>query len=431
MKKVWIYSLSLLLFLNFLLFISCRKEDENEIPTVTINSPAANTSYQIYDTVLLQAQATDDKLITRLVVQLKDENNVPVLSKQVTVNSASYELYMDFPLNDPKLNGSYYFDVRAYDADNFASAFRFINIGGKSKNIDKIFLFTEGINSTEISELTAEKTISRNVIPGDFLGSAIDVDRNILYSIGEFNGDLVAMDTNGLEKWNFQSGKLPQVPFFNDLHFHNKEIFGALDDGRILGFDDKGNQMFQKVLISGFAPYQLFRHEDCMIYEKIEKNSGKVFLTNNYHPSGLLKGEIVFAYGRIIHLVGINWNRVLIFSNDINTPYILEFNTENISLTKIYFDQGSPLFKNVVRISDNILVILKGNDLMKYYIEQRLLMPFKDSFAPDIMRYDENSNVIYCAFTRELIRIDASSGDEINRIQSDKNIDSFELYSSY
>jgi hypothetical protein len=68
---------------------------------------------------------------------------------------------------------------------------------------------------------------------------------------------------------------------------------------------------------------------------------------------------------------------------------------------------------------------------MKYYIDQRQLISFVKSFSPELMRYDETDDVIYCSQGKDLILLDASDGSEINRIQTDRTIDSFELYSSF
>ena len=72
-KMVFIPLISVLLFFG----ISCKKDTDTTSPSIAISAPAALTSYNVFDTIIVTATVSDEKQISSILIKLK--SNDPAL----------------------------------------------------------------------------------------------------------------------------------------------------------------------------------------------------------------------------------------------------------------------------------------------------------------------------------------------------------------
>lgn len=424
-------NLFLIMVLNALLFISCSKEELHSPPVIKIHSPKTDDNFSAFDTVMITASISDDKLVHHVVLTLKSEDHVSMLSKDIVVNASSFELNEPFVINNGDLNGRYYFEVKAYDEGDFTSAFRFVNIGGGSKKLSKVFIYTKNSSSCEIYEMKNYTLYPVATFQGDFLESALSNNDEILYCSGLKNGDLNCLDTAGNVLWTVPEHHLGSMPFFTDIHLYEDALLVGFYEGRIDAYRNSGDKDFEKALSSGHVPGKIARHQDQVIYEKMELATGKVSLVNDYYPSGLVRGETIFNYGRMEALYTLSWNEALVFSNDLGKQHILKLNTENHYLTTLLQTNGPDSLRNVVRIDADNFLMVKGKDIVRYNVVQNQYFDFVKSKAPVVMRYDASENLLWTGRSHELIVYDVASGSEVNSYQLSITIASLEIFRAY
>jgi hypothetical protein len=380
---------------------------------------------------MVSASISDDELVQHVVLSLKGEDHVSVLSKNIVVNASSIELNEPFVLSNGDLNGQYYIDVTAYDASGFSSVYRKVNIGGAKKVVSKIFIFTKTSSASQIYELKNYTLYPVTFFQGDFMESALNNDAEMIYSIGVKNGDLNCIDTSGKMLWTVPAHHLPGLPFFTDMQYYDHALLVGFYEGRIDAYRENGDRDFEKVLPSGYIPGTIARHENQVIYEKIEKSSGKVTLVNDYYPSGLIRGETAYNFGRLSALFTIKWDEAILFSNDANNQYVLKLNTEKHVVNELLKTNGPDSIFNVVRIDADNFLMVKGKNIVRYNAVQNHFFDFTQSNAPDVMRYDANKNQLWTGRSHELIIYDVASGVEVNSYQLSITIASFEIFSAY
>jgi hypothetical protein len=118
-KKLTLYSASALL----IFFLShCKKKQKGDTtsPTVSISSPANGQSFNMFDTIIINAHVSDETQLTSVVVSLNDLNNIPVQSAvNVGIQGKDFSFTLKYILSEYHLaSGNYNISISANDGSN-------------------------------------------------------------------------------------------------------------------------------------------------------------------------------------------------------------------------------------------------------------------------------------------------------------------------
>lgn len=378
----------------------------------------------------MSVNVSDDKSISRVDVKLMNEDKVAITNQSVGVGLANYTLEFDIYLKKDLKEGKYYLDIRAYDENDYSAVYHYINIAGGQKNLKKIFVFTEGSNSVILNSITDMKWKKLSEFKGDILESAVNPAGEILFS-GKFSPHVYSIDSLGQENWKFLTQSLAGIQYFNDLQHSDNLLLASTLDGRILGFDANGNKVGEIVGELDYEIGKLFQFDGFVIYEKVRKSSGQIYIRNDYFPSGLKENEVVFNSGKVKYIEGIAWNKVLIFSDKNGDHFVFEYNLDTGFLSLIYSEKSDGDFSDGLKLSNNEILLLKGGDLMKFDIESRNLSTFISGHNAEILKFDEDMNAIWLSNGTELIAFSAEDRSEIFRYNVGSHILSFEILYSF
>ena len=426
--------LSLLIFINFFLFISCNKKKEVfDPPHITWNSPLEGSSLNSTDTVLLTASIRDNDIITLIRIRLKNDQGVPVLqAEDIRPNKASYEVRIEFPLIDPELNGSFYFEMEAYDENNFSAAFRHVQISALPLRVDHFLIFSNDGQATDVFTLEDKVIKSLSRFNGDFLSSAVDVSRSQAYIATRFSGQIYCFEpVQGDLLWKELNPGVPGIPVYNHMSCDNSDVLFSMQSGELRSLDHAGNNLYQSKEAEGFYPSYVKIHDGkAVIYEEIDRSSGDVKLRTESYPSGDDKGSVVFPYGRVAGMFSLDWDKVLVFANRDSVQFILTYNTFEQYLTLIDQDDRG-LFGAMEKIDDNRIAMKRGNDLVQYYISQHLFTTLVSNYEPENIRYNRAELLLYCSAGNEIRAIDPESGQVMNTMYLASKVSSMELLYNY
>lgn len=136
-------SLSILLFCGFLL--SCHSHLDETGPIITIQSPASLTDFELGDTLHLEADITDESVLTSVEVLLYDHQGAVVSSiYRNTTNGKHFVLKYDPVMQDPYLEGlDYDLCFRASDGTNISSVYRRVRIHVPKKEMCGLMVLTK------------------------------------------------------------------------------------------------------------------------------------------------------------------------------------------------------------------------------------------------------------------------------------------------
>ena len=92
-------SVAVILFISLILF-SCGKKDVDP-PEISIDSPTANTAFQLPATITIKGVVTDDNSLNNIKINLLDDNQAPISTeKNISTNSNEYFFEESFIVNE-------------------------------------------------------------------------------------------------------------------------------------------------------------------------------------------------------------------------------------------------------------------------------------------------------------------------------------------
>ena len=179
-----------------MLLVGCHKDPPDTPPTVTVDYPSANSTFDVIDTVNFKVRITDDEDILNLKVSLVDDAFTPVGSQQNwTINLRSATINDFFLINQPSLpSGTYYLVFEATDNRDYTKKFVPVTLNGIPKKLTNVILFTTNSQASTIEVLdTALQSVNSIVFNNQFQdGLASSYQQNIFYL--SQNGQLSVLD---------------------------------------------------------------------------------------------------------------------------------------------------------------------------------------------------------------------------------------------
>jgi Bacterial Ig domain len=147
--------LSVLFVITFL-FMSCRKDDDTEPPSVVITAPAAGTNYDVTDVFTVTVELSDNVALSKLEVRVVTQDLIQALPTSTHQVSGSVQtLNVVYALDDVRmLSGAYFIEAIAYDeAGNTEHAFVQINVAAVPLRLKGVIAATVAGNTVTIGEI--------------------------------------------------------------------------------------------------------------------------------------------------------------------------------------------------------------------------------------------------------------------------------------
>ncbi len=186
----------LLILTISLLLVACHKDPPDTPPSVTVDFPVANSTFDVIDTVSFKVRITDDENILYLKVSLVDEAFTPTGNQQSwSINLRSTTINDYFLINQPSLpSGNYYIVFEAVDNRDYTKKFLPVTLNGIPKKLDNTILFTTNGQTSTIEILdTGFQSVNTIVFNSLFQdGMVSSYQQNIFYL--SQNGQLSVYD---------------------------------------------------------------------------------------------------------------------------------------------------------------------------------------------------------------------------------------------
>lgn len=404
---------------------SCKDDEDESPPRITIESPFENQIFSSLDSIEAAATITDNEQITSVELEILDlEFNQVAVRQSYPASGSTFSFGQLFPINQPQLlTGDYYLAFRANDGSNVGSAFVKIKINAIPRVLEGVLVLTSLNNQSYVYYREADENdfeLEHNFF-ADAVGGGLNYRQNILATAGGLVGNA---DFFELEEFGIVNS-LPGfgnngIPFYLSTKYDAKlEQFFLTDrEGRIQVFDKS------TFLLRGFdglqnhLPLEVFGTQNGYFLSEKEM-TGPNFRLTSYSYQGLLFTNH-FVSGEVKGVFDRNFNEKYVWIDDPEglEMRILNETTEFLSLP--YQRLGARL-KDVVQISSNGFVISTSDGLFRYTYSNGGTV-ILDSTAPEGDLYFNDLDQLIYLITGHQVRIYALSGVLVGELSFPQDI---------
>ena len=349
------------MFIFFL--ISCKKDKKDtQAPGIGCFSPTAGQHYKMFDTIIVNAQITDNEHLSSVNVTLTDLNHAPLqASYSVPIPSASFTFAIKYVLTQFHLQtGTYLIQINADDGYNTSSYYQPIII---TESPTQLWGYCTVLKNTSQTINQIDTVSATNIISSIVLSQAA-------YNGIKYGGYYQQLYVNGKGTRPFQSfNLLPQAA--NQLTYNASATINQQD--------------YTSLYTDGYKPYVGFLNSDINSFD----NTGAygtsyrlndpnfysyLFTKTSNYGVGVFKSKNVVAYGpdKIVSFTGFgasfnstpipNFTIVAMFEKGNDSVYVFGNDANNHVQAYIYNVPSNTLSSPLGGLpTDNILSAVKVN----------------------------------------------------------------------
>lgn len=325
-------------FVILILLINCS-ETEVALPDITVHTPGDFTTFQIFDSIHVQATISAENTIEYVSVSLVHEDFSTADSKDIfEVNQQNYSLDDYYHLDDIELeDGSYYLLIEAITSVNSKKEYIHIQINGIANYFKGVIVIAQSERSTfTITQLNSELIPVNDItFTGDMDHAMIMQNHNLLMVSGINSFDIKAFQVNNLSlAW--ERDAFPSLPLHQGNCFADGGdiIFLSYYNDYIRGFNSGGEIQFNASINPNDLITKMHAHGNYLIADQQSKNQGETHLITYQ----LIGGNELQRYPtnfKVIDFFSVNENEVLIFFQADNSYGIILFEPYSNSVTTI------------------------------------------------------------------------------------------------
>ena len=402
-----------LILITFLFILSCKKEKDNNPPQIVVQLPQSGIQLNCIDSVLIQAEVTDDNGPLTVSFYVADAQNNYLTAPVFKTSSESIinlnEIY--YFSNKYIETGTYYIVIHAEDGKNVVNTFIEIQINGLALELKSIYVGAEDPSGVRIYNSDASGVFSASYyLQGTFVDFKINNYSQQLYVLSS-GGVLSCYHLPNFEKEWEQSG-------FNNIGSAYKGqllesdflIYVTDSDGEIKGFDNSG--VLRKVynLPSGSPEYFNFCNSRLFVYSYNYQNNSKYIYVFSSSTGVLYSYPVDFNVRRFFSY---STNNILVVGEKNNQTSIYTFNFE----INYLYPLGNPIndiFKDAVETPDDQYLLSTASEIKvieKYYGNSNI---YALGQKANILLFERTSNHVYLCDSSRIKELNYPNSQAIN-----------------
>ncbi|MGZ3864155.1 MAG: Ig-like domain-containing protein [Bacteroidia bacterium] len=321
MNKILSYAPVALLIFFLGSCTSCKKKKDNTdsvSPSVTINTPTANQTFNMFDTIVVSAHVSDDIKLTSVTVSLNDMNNIPVqFTANIPISGKDFSFSIKYVLTEYRLaTGNYQISINANDGTNSHQSTRQIFVI-ESPTVKKGYVIVGASTPKVLTkyDTTFATTGSINISTG-FNGMAYGGYNQQLYINGNIN--------QGFQSYNMQAGiadwtmiyNSSGIPQYMGVYTDGQKPYVSHYYGNLLAYSNTGQSVktFTNNATGYYVSYFNFgsTYDMAVIKDKFGTGPDKIVC---YKPTGVANNDN-FAPCTIVGIFEKQFDRFYILGND-------------------------------------------------------------------------------------------------------------------
>ena len=413
--------------LSLLFLHACKKDKDITGPTVEINTPIDNQTFNVLDVIIVSGAVSDDTKITSVTVSLVDaQQHVAHVSVSASVTSPTMSYSVQYPLDNIHLeSGTYYILVTASDGANDTRKYCKINLIAVPRVLTKLFVVSNTTSSQTnwgYIDNSFSSIVPFTTFTGDYIGSATSSYYQQLFNCGNYTGNYSSYDlTTNLLKYTI-SGNTSSNPYFTGYTTAINNTFVARYDEYIKGYNYKGDPTYTAQAMSGcFAKHIIFNGGVLIAEQQNKITLAKILVT--YYATGVADVQTNLTQD-VAALVEKDNTNVFVFGNVSGQGIIQLFDRINNNLWSPYpFSLPLGSILSAVKINDDTYLIGHSNGtILKYQYQTSSLTTYLTGYTAKQLKYDSDANKIYVVENNKITSLDYASASIVNTVTSGENI---------
>ena len=413
-QRAWI-----LMMMMRLCCAACRKDRDENAPSVQIIAPAAGSSFSIPDTIRVRVAASDDRTLESLVIEVVDVNGISICASVVAdLYESNTTMNRELVIDQERIrSGTYTIVARASDGTNDGRAFLDIHLNETPMRLRSVFLAPAFTTSPiTIQRVDSIGSVSDWTTVVDLNGIAVDSYSQHVMVAGSQLGPFQALPTAaGSYPWQRPPPANDVPGQFTGLTVDPADgrTYFATRDGFIRGFTGEGAERFTAQAIAGYRCEAIIVMNDRVAtwQEAVVGQDKKVV---SYSAAGTVLEVLQVEHERVA-LFSRTASNALLFANEDGSGLI-----EDINITA----GGTPVVRSfageeiraVARLDVNSFVIALPDRLVRFGYGTNTVVELATSFTADALAYDPATGALFAARGSDLYTIDPNSGIMTNAL---------------
>lgn len=402
-----------LLILSFLIIAtSCKKESDTEAPTISILAPSDGASYNVFDTILVRVDVSDNEQVKRVSVALLDNGVgvLPTVSREVGQQSAN-NIGLALPINNIQLEtGQYSLRVRATDGANDENQFVSVFVQEEPKRFRGVIAVCDAGVNQEIHRFDSvlNQTLLTTLNMDRGVGALSSVSQQVVIGGGQVGGLRAIHVDDGSQQWNVPNLGIGTIPYFHHAHTSNNTVYVSSEDGFIRGFNQFGAVVFSGQATSAHRAVYQWSQADHIISEQVQISGPARKFVVYFNNSGIVANEF-FTDLTIVEAFPRQDDDALLFGNQDGDGVIQTMSIDFGPGFEPRDFPGEPITA-VEQLDANNYIVATTLSLYKYTYSNNNLQNLGTSSLITDMDYELISGSIYAAAGNELLSINPNSG---------------------
>jgi len=422
--------LVLLITICLLVVLSCKKVTDDVDPTVIIEFPLENETFNLPDTMLIKAVVSDDKDIESIQIVITNMSFVPVFGgysfpPKGNPTTIEDELVLDDILME---SGIYYLKIKAFDGTNSKNSYRKIYINEVPRKLEDVIIITK--NTGNLSVQSIDQTFSLSTlfnVSGSFEVSEINSRNQLLYIAGKYYDNLNAFDLNKNEEvWTIEGKNYPPLPYFRNLHRSNEILYISNSESQIRAYNEGLVNVATAVLQTNLIPGICIEHGDYLISEAMEISGVHTYIISFFAFSGSFFSERLIDRD-VIGIFPKEKYKVYIIANSSTDGGIFVYDIQNSGLDEIRTFPGDKIIASEF-IDENNLFLAFDDGVYHYTYSFNSLTSFAGNSPILTMSYDELAGILYTAESHKVSSYAYPQASLIDYIDVSKEIMNMHLH---
>lgn len=395
----------LFLLVLFTILISCKKDKkDSSAPQLTMYSPANGTTFNMFDTITIQAQFTDEKQLSSISISLRDLNGISVQPSGTEALSGNSRTYTTrYVLYEYRIKtGDYNLELSLSDGENVTTKTIQIHII-ESPTYLKGFYLAHGDNATtNIKKYDTTFTNTANFsFTGPYSGSDISNYYQQFYYTESNNQALKTIDASTNQSlFTINSLGVNNSKCVSD----NNKLFFSKELGNIVSYNYEGTLI--RSYLSNETDY----------YTKHLFACGKYLVVNLQHNTIATSRKTVIyeiASGIVKYVFTDNTECIQALSHSENEIYLITTNNAgssligNFNLTTLNYNQphtSSSKIKSATLIdADNIVFCTEDGNIKQFTYSNSNLITLLSGTITTKLLFSEKTNRLYSAQAKNLV----------------------------
>ncbi len=383
-----------------LALISCKKGEDEEMPSIQIITPPNGSQANVYDTLHVRIHVADNRQLESMHVQLLTTQLTPVLpSISIPVEGISYDVVFDYVISNFRMaSDNYYLAVDVSDGNNLARAYCNIYVTGVPRVLNGFFAATiptpgtltvyKGDTSWMASQFTS--------YPSDFTDMAVSDYWQQVYTNGIYTGPLKASSIDGATSgFSIQSIAGP-TPYWGPLSIKGPKLWVAYyANGLFKSLDQVANPSFSSATSLNYFPdLSLQSGNRVFTVQRLISNNSQIMVVYSTAGGGLQECPIPA-------------DPVAIFERSADEIYVIG-NSGGQGFLNIY-DYGTNGFWQPIALpagtvncatqvdAGTLLIGMSNGNVYKFTYNPVGLLTWASGINPAVLRYDDVNAEVYSA----------------------------------